>query len=136
MKSENTIPIMDIVTFCKKYPGAHYGHRTYKTKSAYINVTGSTTGCGLAQMYGVAYLNENDPENENVLNQIKKDYSQAGGIIATLGQSFKHKHKLITTLGFVKIAEYPNWHHDVFGNEIQSLYILFTKDSPNNKGGI
>ncbi len=113
-------------------------------------ISGVNCGCGLAQLYGSSNLcnyfgHLSDEDLVPIIKELKEVISIAlctasnlysslpnnerkcaGGIIATLGGSsmYDNNRKVIERLGFEKIADYPNYHHDLKGKEIQTLYIL------------
>lgn len=89
-----------------------------------ITVAGCITGCGLAQMSGIVDIGENITAEE--FKQKLKSFrtSGCGAIIASLGMHYYDKIEFIESLGFVKIAEYPNYRHGADGLYVQSLYII------------
>jgi hypothetical protein len=104
-----------------KYPygGSWHQERDY----GYLKVCGTITGCGLAQMRGVVF--EDEESLKKKLVKIKQDYFKdgAGGIICTLGSTYYkgHEEKLINC-GFEKLSEYTNHRHA--NGDTQRLYIL------------
>lgn len=88
----------------------------------YVEVAGTITGCGLAQLSGVATL------TEEVLDEIKEQYQAdgVGAIICTLGQAYYDEEPKLLKLGFELLKEYHNYRHEDMDGEtyLQRLYIL------------
>lgn len=114
----------------EEFPYTGSWHKTYNIPLDYLSltVTGTITGCGLAQMSGVTSLNHNSNRNitkENFIkkfNKIKQD--GAGGIICTLGDGHLHNESRLLELGFEKLSKYANYRHGKSGFYKQTLYIL------------
>jgi len=113
-----------------------------------IHVTGTITGCGLAQMHGIkSFLCKDVEMLSSILVAINEYYNKPkpawrdgkgiGGVIATLGNTgsilAKEYEESLFSIGFQKIATYPNWRHDNTGKEVQSLYIYIFTELPGTK---
>ncbi len=87
-----------------------------------LRISGAITGCGLGQLHGVIYL-----DNDASINEFKKAVAEfkrngVGAFICTLGQSHYRREQSLLDLGFERISEYHNYRH---GNTyMQRLYIL------------
>ena len=109
------------------------------TNKAKLILVGMLTGCGLAQLKGLAGVSKGCDKKEvlEVFEQVKT-YTRkmgVGAIIATLGESFylnklhntdlegdENRHNLMIELGFEQISEYHNYIH---GSQYkQRLYII------------
>ena len=109
----------------KKVPQDSIGTWHHTRHYDYITVTGTITGCGLAQMYGVVNLcNMSKKSALKLLEAIKSDYRRdgAGGIVATLGAGYYNYEKQLLDFGFVMLKEYENYRHG--SGYKQRLYIL------------
>jgi len=107
-----------------KEAGGHWhGYKEFNL-GAYskLRISGAITGCGLGQLHGVIYL-----DNEAFINEFKKavaDFKRdgVGAFICTLGQSHYHREQSLLDLGFERISEYHNYRHGQA--YMQRLYIL------------
>jgi hypothetical protein len=86
-------------------------------------VKGMITGCGIAQLHGVANLSANiNPDEFREKFQDIRD-NGVGAVICTLGQSYYASEDKLLNLGFEKLSEYSNYRHGQDGNYKQRLYI-------------
>lgn len=110
----------------KNFPhyGAWHGKKTIKFGYREVTVAGCITGCGLAQMSGIVDIDTDTTEEEFRKKIQHFRNSGCGAIIASLGMHYYDMIEFIESLGFVKIAEYPNYRHGSDGKYVQSLYII------------
>jgi len=91
---------------------------------------GLSTGCGIAQVYGVSMLSSlNDKELETLkhfLDNLENIKYDVGLIICTLGERYYSIEPYLRKLGFIELSEYMNWRHTC-PQEKQKLYGLKTK---------
>lgn len=107
------------------YKGSWHGHFKFY-KNIYLNIFGTVTGCGLAQIHGISDITSNN------FNAIKKEFEDyiipemkktgVGAIIATLGESYYAKETLLIDLGFERMNEYHNYRHG--SDYMQRIYLL------------
>lgn len=113
----------NIETF--QHKGSWHGHFKFH-KNIYLNIFGTVTGCGLAQIHGVAEITENNFNNvkkefeDDIIPAMKK--TGVGAIIATLGQYYYNKEEFLINLGFEKMNEYHNYRHG--DKYMQRIYLL------------
>ena len=108
--------------------GYHHRKQNIKIKGVSIVFAGLLTGCGLGQIYGVAYLPQDTSleDFQPAIKAMEEDY--LGGVIATLGDAHYEQEELILSLGFERMAEYRNTSHT---RGTQRLYFL--KLNKNNQ---
>lgn len=94
----------------------------------FLTLRGMITGCGIAQITGITYLNYPDNKNitkEEFIKKFDKFKSEGiGGVLCTLGQNHYEHEKRLLNLGFELISEYANYRHGSSGHYKQKLYIL------------
>lgn len=90
------------------------GEGKYPDHIGSFTIAGLMTGCGAAQVKGIAGITADSFESfknsfNEVIPQCKK--SGIGIIIGTLGQSYYYIEPLLFQLGFTLKEEYHNWRH-------------------------
>lgn len=103
---------------------------TFKAKNNpynFLTVEELKTGCGIAQVYGIAGMTkENYDEYATILHNACAYYKEdgVGCFIATLGEDYYDKESMLLKLGFNEVSEYSNYRHDGNGNYKQKLFSL------------
>lgn len=99
-----------------------------------MSFSGMITGCGLGQIYGIASLRDTD-ECKKSFNEIMEEYAErvkegkyakVGGLLGTLGESYKSVWDYIEKFGFKQIAEYTNHNHGPSYKQRLYIYELDT----------